>query len=553
MVLASLCEGLSIAALLPLLGVVLGDGQAASGGLAEKVDAVLEYLRVEPTVGGCLGVIAVAMFLKAGLLLLAMTQVGYTAAHVATELRLSFINSLMKARWHHFVTLPSGALANALTTEATRARNAYLSFCRIMSEVVQIGVYSYLSLMISWKVTVAAAACGGLTIILLSGLVGAAGRAGLRLTESMNFLSSGLVDGIQGIKTLKAMACEDLFEPFLKGEIQSLKLSERKIVITTQALGALQEPIMVLALVMGIYLAVTFWNMQFDNLVVLGVLFWRTFLRFAEAQRHYQNVESQQSAFWSMQSAIQRFQEAREASGGHRAPSLRDGITLQNVGFSYGDKVVLRNVSLTVPVGGFTAVVGPSGAGKTTIADLVIGLFTPQSGEVFVDGVSMAELDMRAWRHMIGYVPQEVILFHESVYTNVTLGETSLTRFDAEAALKTAGAWDFVSELDQGMDSVVGERGAKLSGGQRQRIAIARALVRKPELLILDEVTTALDPSTEAAICSTLKQLSGGVTVLAISHQPALVEAANLVYRLEAGTVIRETKPGPASSGAAIG
>ncbi len=133
---------------------------------------------------------------------------------------------------------------------------------------------------------------------------------------------------------------------------------------------------------------------------------------------------------------------------------------------------------------------------------------------------------------MIGYVPQDTVLFHDTVLSNVAMGNRDVTASDVETALKAAGAWDFVCELPQGIHTTVGERGAMLSGGQRQRIAIARGLVRKPKLLILDEVTSALDPETEKAICATLQQLKGSMTILAISHQQALVLIADHVYML---------------------
>jgi ATP-binding cassette subfamily C protein len=179
--------------------------------------------------------------------------------------------------------------------------------------------------------------------------------------------------------------------------------------------------------------------------------------------------------------------------------------------------------------------VGPSGAGKTTIIDLLTGLLQPQSGAILIDGTSLQELDTRAWRQMIGYVPQETVLLHDTILHNVTLGDPALGEADAERALKEAGAWEFIAMLPQGMNSSVGERGGKLSGGQRQRIMIARALVHRPRLLILDEATSALDPASEAAICQTLEQLRGELTILAISHQTALVNAADRVYRLEKG------------------
>jgi ATP-binding cassette subfamily C protein len=150
----------------------------------------------------------------------------------------------------------------------------------------------------------------------------------------------------------------------------------------------------------------------------------------------------------------------------------------------------------------------------------------------------LEQVDLRQWRRMIGYVPQESILLHETVLWNVTLGDPEVNEADVEAALRAAGAWEFVVELPQQIHSSVAERGTALSGGQRQRIAIARALARRPKLLILDEVTSSLDPQTEAAICRTLQGLRGGLTMLAISHQPAVVEAADRIYRIQSGEVI---------------
>jgi ATP-binding cassette subfamily C protein len=257
-------------------------------------------------------------------------------------------------------------------------------------------------------------------------------------------------------------------------------------------------------------------------------------------QQNYQWLGIMQSSFWSLRGAIDQATAANETELNAKMPSLNHAITFRNVSFSYGDKPVLRNVFLTIPKGAFIALTGPSGAGKTTVADLIIGLFRPQSGQVSVDDVPVTDLSLKEWRSLISYAPQETIMFHDSIFMNVTLGDPSLSRAEAEEALRAAGSWDFVSSVPGGMDWVVGERGAKLSGGQRQRIAIARSLVRRPKLLILDEATTALDPQTEAVVCETLERLRGQVTIIAISHQPALVNAADEVYHVENLTLTRE-------------
>jgi ATP-binding cassette subfamily C protein len=353
----------------------------------------------------------------------------------------------------------------------------------------------------------------------------------------MKSISSRLADGMQGIKPLKSMACEDLLEPFLESDTVSIRKAEQDYVFSRESLQATSEAIMTIALVIGLYLALTLWESELEVLIVFGLLFWRTVSRIAMLQRAYQDASTFQNHFWSLCDAIEQAEGAREPHSSDKTPSLDHAITFRNLTFSYTDSLLLTDVSITVPAGGFTAITGPSGSGKTTVADLITGLLRPQSGEVWIDEVPMSEIDMRAWRRMLGYVPQETLLFHASIFVNVTLRDPDLTRDDAIMALKAAEAWDFVCRLPNGLDTVTGERGAMLSGGQRQRIAIARALARKPRLLILDEVTTGLDPKTEAELCATLKSLRGKVTILAISHQPALVQAADTIYRVENGSL----------------
>jgi ATP-binding cassette subfamily C protein len=254
-----------------------------------------------------------------------------------------------------------------------------------------------------------------------------------------------------------------------------------------------------------------------------------------------------ESAYWSLRGTIDEAVAQKESSAGSAPPRLERAIRFEDVHFDYDDRPVLRGLSLEIPVGSFTTLIGHSGAGKTTIVDLLIGLLRPNDGRILVDDVPLATVDVVAWRHALGYVPQENLLLHDSVLLNVTLGDPALGPADVERALRAAGAWDFVARLPEGIESSVGERGSLLSGGQRQRILIARALVRRPQLLILDEATSALDPTTAAALAETLRALRGEVTILAISHQPDLVGAADRVYQLEKGRAI-ETSAAPAGN-----
>src|SRR4029453_18593350 len=238
---------------------------------------------------------------------------------------------------------------------------------------------------------------------------------------------------------------------------------------------------------------------------------------------------------WSLRRTLEQAEHEVEPAAGTLPPTLESEIRLADVDLAYGTQTGIESCSLAIPAGSFTSLIGTSGAGKTTLLDLIVGLIKPSRGQVQIDAVDLAALDLHAWRRMIGYVPQENVLLHDTVARNVTLGDAALGPADVEYALRAAGAWDFVACLPDRADTVVAERGARFSGGQRQRIMIARALAHRPRLLILDEATASLDPATEAALCETLAALRGEITILAISHQRALVDTADRVYRIEKG------------------
>jgi ATP-binding cassette, subfamily C, bacterial len=367
--------------------------------------------------------------------------------------------------------------------------------------------------------------------------------AGMRQTELLKAISARLVEALSSIKPLKAMASENMLGRLLESDARSMNTARQKEVLSHESRYALYEPILAVLLAIGLYATLVLWKTELETVVLLALLFWRALTRVNGIQSEYQDLARVESAFWSLNAAIDRAASENELTTGGKKPVLNRAITFRNVSFSYGERKILKNISLRIPSGGFIALTGRSGAGKTTVADLVVGLIRPQEGDVYIDDLAMSDLDMRAWRLMIGYVPQETILFHDTIYANIALANLALTPEDVEASLRAAGAWEFVSKLHQGIHTTVGERGAKLSGGQRQRIAIARALVRKPALLVLDEVTSALDPGTEAEICSTLMRLKGTTTVFAISHQQALVDVADKVYFLDhRGSLMEQSK-----------
>lgn len=537
LVVSGLLEGVSVISLVPMLEAAASPGGSNSG-LGGAVRNVLVSAGIQPTLWILVALVVIGITLKAVFLWLAMRQVGYTMARVTLDLRLRLVRALLNARWSFFGGQQLGVFSNSIGREAVQSANAYREACVVLGGVFQVIVYLIVSALISWQVTLVALATGAILLFGLKRFVAmgrSAGEDAMRLTRS---LVARLIDSFQGIKPMKAMAREDYLWPLLKSESEGLNKADRKSVMAAETLRLFQEPIVALVLGINLIIMLSVADRSFSAVVVLAFVFYRLMTYLNNLQMHYQYMVNAEGMFWSLRNLIDEAEASVESHPGTRAPEgLREAIELRGVRFAYGDLTVLDGLNMRIPARTLTALVGRSGSGKTTIVDLVTGLHRPSDGEVFIDGVPLSALDMRGWRKQIGYVPQDVFLFHDTVRRNITLGDETIPDDRVIQALKDAGAWAFIARDPRGIDAVISPQGSGFSGGQRQRLAIARALAKDPALIVLDEATTGLDTQTEAAIMETLLELRGKVTILAISHQPALREAADLTIELEDGRV----------------
>jgi ATP-binding cassette, subfamily C, bacterial len=549
LLIAGLIEGVSLTALLPLLNQVVAtpgtpaenaSGVAADSGSGDFLLGAIEAAGFIPGVEVLLIIILLGAIFKGGLTLLARQKVGYIVAHVATDLRLSMLRAMLASRWEYFLHQPVGRLTNSMSIEAVRAANAYLHGATLISLIIEAVVYLTIATLVMWQAALFSLLVGLLIYLLLGSLVKTARKAGKRQTKSTRSMIARLADTLLSVKPLKSMGRERLMNTVLMSETKNINLALRREVLSAEVLAAGQEVLYALVLVVGIYVTLVKLELPLATVMVLGFLMHRILKKTGRVQRNYQKMAVCESAYWSIQKTIEKADLAVEHPGGKLIPTLEESIELTGVSFSYDGKRILDDLSLTIPAGSFTAIIGPSGSGKTTILDLIIGLLQPARGSLQVDEVPLQDLDMLRWRRSIGYVPQETVLLHDSIFNNVSLADPGISEADVVSALQAAEAWEFTEKLAEGIHSNVGERGGKLSGGQRQRIMIARALVHRPRLLIMDEATTALDPQSEAAICETLQKLRGSQTILAISHQPALLEAADRAYRLQDGHALLE-------------
>ena len=556
LLLSGISEGLGIATFLPLFSSISDHtlGEGSSNGVAQAMLGwISAHVGFTPGMGTLLGAVVLMFWLKAALVVGARTRMGTASAQFATQLRSELLDALARARWDYFKRKPVGELANAMTTEITKTAVTQSHSFDITSSLLQIAVYLTVALLISWKLTLVALVMSALVWLPLHRFVWLARHAGRVQRDSYHAVVRGLVDNLIGVKAIKAMAVEDRFTPMLAGDNQALFSGLRLLVMSNAFVQGLSEPILVTLMAIIGYAAFSLLGTDFASLLVVAMTLYRLAATTFKFQVQYQGLVSAEPFVQAVLRELNEAVAAREVRHEGKQPAFRKSIKIRGLTFAFDGHPVLQGVDMDIEAGRLTVLHGPSGSGKTTLMDLVIGLYQPSGGSIEIDGVPLAEHDIMAWRHQVGYVPQESLLFNDTVLANVTLRDSALTDTDAILALKQAGAWEFVEPMPEGLRTPMGERAQRLSGGQRQRLAIARALVRKPKLLILDEPTTALDPEAEARVCQTLRELADDMTVFVVSHQPAILAVADRAYRISNGRVAIDDDPMPAARFAAGG
>jgi ATP-binding cassette, subfamily C, bacterial len=540
LLLAGFAEGISVTALLPTIQAIANTGaQATTSPVMTFTYETLAKLGIEPTLINLIIIVVAFFSLKALLSFLALSYAGIAIAHVSTGLRRRLITALFNARWSFYTQLPSGRVANTMSADATTAGSAYFIAAQVLAFGIQGVVYSVVAFLIDWRLALLGLGVGLAIAGALNWLITIAKRASYKRVDRTSDLTIFITDLMNNIKPLKTMDRYDQLVVQMGAILKRLRKALVTREVARQGLTQGSELLVTVTLGVGAYLAVAVVKVSLAELIVLAMVFFQVMSIVTKLQKFLQQAAENESAFIRTEQLINSITANREVYTGTRPPTLTKECRFENVSFAHGKTPVIRNVSMIIPANSITVLQGASGAGKTTLIDLLIGLHTPDKGVITLDGTPLLDVDMKQWRRSIGYVPQELSLLHTTVRDNLTLGDSGIGDEDVLAALDQAGARDFIMDMPQGLDTQVGVMGSRLSGGQRQRIALARALVIKPKLLILDEVTSALDPETERAICGNITALGGQYTIVAITHRPIWTEIATHLYKVERGNVVQ--------------
>ncbi len=535
MILSSLSDMVGMGALVPLTSQLSNDQGSANSFLGVFTVKVLGAVGLAPSFLNLLLIVGMALILKSIIAFLAMSFVSVSVANVATEIRTRLMKATMNAKWSYFVSHPPGEVAAMIAAQAQGAGDAYQQTSALFTNIVVTSGLLITAFLVSGPLVIFCLAAVLSLAVPLFYILRRAREASLKQFSRAANLSVGVQDVIANMKALKSMSKQGRFVDAFMHSIRDLRSAVIAMNVSRYALYNGQDVLAAIMVISGVYVGVGLLHTPVSQLLVVGIIFYQMVDAIKRTQLSLQDAVVASAAYYGVLAIVERAESQHEPDIGKREPTLTQSMIFRDVSFSYTEKPVLEHVNLTIPAGSITVLIGPSGAGKTTIVDMIVGLIRPSHGAILLDNVDMGQVSLKAWRQHIGYVPQEMTLLRGSIAYNITLGDPALTDADVTDALRMAGAWDFVSALPDGVDSDIGTMGAKLSGGQRQRLSLARALVHKPKLLLLDEVTSALDHKTEMEICKNIRGLLGKLTIVAITHRPAWTSVATKVYSVDGG------------------
>ncbi len=534
-VLMSYAEGIGIALFFPLLR-----GEGEPDALSASLSKVFHFLHIPLTPLGALPFIVAAFLVKGILTMVTLSYQGHLTAHIPLKLRRRVIKGLRRLDYRMIVANNAGFYSNLLVNEVSKVASGFLFFIRTFPPALNVIVFFGMVLWLDWRLTII---CGFMGLITV-GMIRFSGRFSVhasRVTVKENaVLTSLLIQMVQAFKYLRATAGFAPFEARIDGAAQRLADAEYRNSAANAFSQSVSQPLMVMFLAAVLYYRAGIQHQPLGALFVLLLYFFRIMNELWTLQYGWQSFLGYVGPIDLVQSSFDDFERQVEPNGKKPYAQLDKEIRLEKLGFDYvPERAVLRDVDLTIARNATVAFVGESGSGKSTLVDLIMGTLKPVTGSIAIDGTSLADLDLESMRPHIGYVPQDAMLFDDTVANNIALWTSSDMSAIRDAA-KRAKCLEFIESTPQGFESPVGDRGVRLSGGQRQRLAIARELFKRPDILVLDEATSALDSESERAIQQSIDGLRGQMTILIIAHRLSTIRNCDLICVLHEGRIVEK-------------
>lgn len=444
------------------------------------------------------------------------------------------------ARWYFFSSGKQGVLLNMFSREITVVGDAFGSMVIFFANILQLVFALIIPFYISWRVTIISLGIAILFAIPFILLGKVSYRLGILNTRTANYMMSIIHENFSLVKIVLGFGNQ---QKSIERFINAFD-GHRDVTIKSQAIswaiGILYRPFGAITIVLAFFAARRF-GVPLSETAVLLLCLLQVALAVGNITNNKNVIDNFFPSYEQIKNLRKRAKELKQTSGNRQFEGFNHELLFKKVSFSYPEqKSVLNDINVRIPKGKMVAFVGESGVGKSTLIDLIMGFNQPTEGSILFDNIPFQDFDTLSYRHKIGYVPQDSVLFNMTVKDNLLWADETASEVDILHACKQANAEEFIKKLPEGYDTLVGDRGVRLSGGQVQRIALARAILRKPQLLILDEATSSLDTYSERLIQQAIEKIAKETTVIVIAHRLSTIVNADYIYVLEAGKVIEE-------------
>jgi len=557
-VLASIFGVFSITMIVPFLKIIFNPNKAdvkkeeqtisATSGLMDQADA---WLKIQITDLGAFnalvlfsGLLVLMFLLKNLCLFMAFTGLSHMRAGISQLLKTRLYNKLLKLPMSFYSSERKGDIITRVTSDVREVEWSFIGVNEMILKhpfmlLIPFGFLFY----ISWPLTLFVLIVLPLSGYIISRLAKRLKMAARQGTEKLGDVVSQFEETLGGIKIIKAFNAQEMSQRHFEEKNNDHFRLSRKVLKREYAASPLSE--FMGSLVIASILVFAGRLIIKDDFGLSGEMFIMYIAMFSQLippakalSENYFRLEKGMASMERINEVLDTADGIHETEGAKEVSEFRDAIRFENVSFSYdATKQVIKKVDIHIKKGERVALVGSSGAGKSTLADLVLRFHDPSEGRITYDGIDIKELSLKGYRDKMAVVTQEPILFNDTVENNLKLGNPGASREEMIAAAKQANAHAFIELLENGYQTLVGERGSKLSGGQKQRLTIARAILSNPDILVLDEATSALDSESERLVQEALEKLMENRTSIIIAHRLSTIQSASKIIVMDHGSI----------------
>ena len=525
----------------PIFDLILQEhGQSQnSTKFTEYILSFLDNLSIPQSTTAVLLIFLFIYILRSLLSVLAGWYEAKIRASICKLMTVNLFKSVINANWKFFLNKNQGEFINSITRETQYVGFAYQAFSNCIIAIFQVFTFGLIALFVSWNLTLICISIALVFAIPMMIVANLNYRWGQESVEVASVSNSITQESFSLSKIIQAFGWQQRsLEKIEEQQVRQMNLNIKFYTIA-KAMQEFYYPLGLVSVISGFYFA-KYFNISFTQLTVVLYCLWKCVPYISSFLRSKGQLGQYLPSFENIVTLDQEAKKNQLPVGGVKYDGFKDKILLKNVSFSYyeSEEPVLKNINFSLTKGKMTAIVGQSGSGKSTLADIIMGFHEIKSGEYLVDDKEFSEFDLGSFRKSIGYVPQQSVLFNTSIRENLLWAKEDATEDDLMEACRQANALEFINKMSKKLDTIVGDRGIQLSGGQVQRIALARALLRKPQILVLDEATSSLDSESESLIQDAIIKISKETTMFVIAHRFSTIRTADCIYVLNEGKVL---------------